>query len=299
MTAIQKVALLGKGFLGSAVLDQLIKSGFSVTVLTRSRSSIQEVPAGVAVVEVDYASADSLEQALRGHDAVVSTINSAAFMIQKPAIDASIRAGVKRFIPADFGALTTAPEAQDLPVHARPVEIQNYLKEKAELGELEYTILAVGLFLEYVVSSPFVVDRVNRTAVLYDGGEHPFSTTSVASIGKAVAGALKNADATRNRVLHVHDMVLTQKKVLALAKKYNPPAEAWTESDVDAEAELADMVNQISEKGMEMPLVLGLLKAAVFSGKYPSAYKKVDNELLGLGITGEEVLETMFDAKWN
>ncbi|GFF56620.1 hypothetical protein IFM61392_06607 [Aspergillus lentulus] len=299
MTAIQKVALLGKGFLGSAVLDQLIKSGFSVTVLTRSRSSIQEVPAGVEVVEVDYASADSLEQALRGHDAVVSTINSAAFMIQKPAIDASIRAGVKRFIPADFGALTTAPEAQDLPVHARPVEIQDYLKEKAELGELEYTILAVGLFLEYVVSSPFVVDRVNRTAVLYDGGEHPFSTTSVASIGKAVAGALKNADATRNRVLHVHDMVLTQKKVLALAKKYNPPAEAWTESDVDAEAELADMVNQISEKGMEMPLVLGLLKAAVFSGKYPSAYKKVDNELLGLGITNEEVLETMFDAKWN
>ncbi|GIK05557.1 hypothetical protein Aspvir_009670 [Aspergillus viridinutans] len=193
-----------------------------------------------------------------------------------------------------FGALSTAPEAQDLPVHARSVEIQNYLKEKAHSGELEYTIFAVGVFLDYVVSRPTVVDSVNRTAVLYDGGEHPFSTTSVASIGKAVVGALKNADATRNRVLRVHDMVLTQRKVLTLAKKYTPPAEAWTESSVNAEAELADLLNQISEKGMEMPLVLGLLKAAVFGGKYPSEYKKVDNELLGLGIRGDEELEAMF-----
>ncbi|GFG16747.1 isoflavone reductase-like protein [Aspergillus udagawae] len=296
MTVIQNVALLGKGFLGSAVLDQLVKAGFSVTVLTRSRSSIQGVPTGVEVTEVDYASADSLEHALRGHDAVVSTISPAGFMIQKPAIDASIRAGVKRFIPADFGALSTAPEAQGLPVHARPLEIQNYLKEKAHSGELEYTIFAVGVFLDYIVSRPTVVDSVNRTAVLYDNGEHPFSATSLASIGKAVVGALKNADATRNRVLYVHDMVLTQRKVLALAKKYSPPAEAWTESSVDAEATLADLGNQISEKGMQMPLVAGLFKAAVLSGKYPSAYKKVDNEMLGLGIMDEEALEAMFAA---
>lgn len=46
-------------------------------------------------------------------------------------------------------------------MHAHPVEIQNYLKEKARLGELEYTILNMGLFLDYVVSNPFIIDRVN------------------------------------------------------------------------------------------------------------------------------------------
>ncbi|KAL3411903.1 NmrA-like family protein [Aspergillus fumigatus] len=163
----------------------------------------------------------------------------------------------------NFRALTTALEAQ---------------------GELEYTILAVGLFLDYVVSSPFVVDQANRMA-------HPFSTTSVARIGKAVAGALRNADATKNRVLYVHDM--------HWQGSYNPPAEAWTELNVDAEAELADMVHQIGEKRIEMSLILGLLKAAVFSGKYPSEYKTVDNELLGLGIMGEEELEAMFGGKCN
>lgn len=46
-----------------------------------------------------------------------------------------------------------------------------------------------------------------------------------------------------------------------------------------------------------MSLILGLLKAAVFSGKYPSEYKTVDNELLGLGIMGEEELEAMFGGE--
>ncbi|KAH1759223.1 hypothetical protein KXX56_004867, partial [Aspergillus fumigatus] len=73
--------------------------------------------------------------------------------------------------------------------------------------------------------------------------------------------------------------------------------EAWTELNVDAEAELADMVHQIGEKRIEMSLILGLLKAAVFSGKYPSEYKTVDNELLGLGIMGEEELEAMFGGE--
>lgn len=44
-------------------------------------------------------------------------------MIQQPALNASIWAGVKCFILADFGALTIAPEAQDLPVHTHPMEI--------------------------------------------------------------------------------------------------------------------------------------------------------------------------------
>jgi hypothetical protein len=63
------------------------------------------------------------------------------------------------------------------------VEYQNYLKEMARLGELEYTILAVGLFLDYVVSSPFVVDRVNRTAVLYDSLYDCFSRATVSGLG--------------------------------------------------------------------------------------------------------------------
>ncbi|RLL93862.1 hypothetical protein CFD26_100337 [Aspergillus turcosus] len=162
-------------------------------------------------------------------------------------------------------------QAQRLPVHGRPVEVQSYLQEKARLGELEYTIIAVGLFLDYVVPSPIVVDLVNRTAVLYNGGEHPFSTTSVASIGKAIG--------------------------FGIGEKVHSACRGLEKTNVDAEAELAKFGRQTSEKGMELPLVLGLLKAAVFGGKYPSAYKNVDNELLGLGLMGEDELEARFAAR--
>lgn len=68
-------------------------------------------------------------------------------------------------------------------MHAHPVEIQNYLKEKARLGELEYTILNMGLLLDYVVSNPFIIDRVNQTAVLYDSLYNCFSQATVSGLG--------------------------------------------------------------------------------------------------------------------
>ncbi|OQE09311.1 hypothetical protein PENFLA_c112G06827 [Penicillium flavigenum] len=66
-----------KGLLGSAVLEQLAKAQFTTTVLTRSQSPLKDIPPGVQVKEADYTSIDSLKDALRGNDVVVSTLNPA------------------------------------------------------------------------------------------------------------------------------------------------------------------------------------------------------------------------------
>ncbi len=101
-----------KGLLGSAVVDQLAAAGFAVTVLTRNRSSLKDLPSGIEAVEVDYNSVESLANALRGQDVIVTTTSAEALSNQKPIIDAAIAAGVKRFIPSDFGSFTHDPEAQ-------------------------------------------------------------------------------------------------------------------------------------------------------------------------------------------
>ncbi|GFF56722.1 hypothetical protein IFM62136_03199 [Aspergillus lentulus] len=297
MSSIQKVALLGKGFLGSAVLENLVNAGFTVTVFTRSRDSLQGIPAEVKVAEVDYSSAGSLEVALRGHDAVVSTLALQAIPLQKLAIDASILAGVRRFVPADFGALTVDPRADALPNHGRLLEIQQYLREKASSGELEYTIFAVGPFLENVLSKPFALNYESHTAVLYDDGNHPFSTTSVNTIGKAVAAALKDARATKNRVLRIHNTVLTQQKLLALARKHAAPGVVWKESRVDADAELASAIKRVTTGDLSPLALLAVIRAAVLGGKYEAEYKDVDNEWLGLGFLSDLELEKKFSAQ--
>ncbi|KAK4867601.1 hypothetical protein LT330_001111 [Penicillium expansum] len=294
MKPIRNVALLGKGWLGSAILEQLVNSGFQVTVLSRTARSVDEPPSSVKTVQVDYSSIDSLVAALQGQDAVVSTIGSSGISAQKTVIDASIQAGVRRFIPSDFGALTTRPGAESLPLNALWIDIQKYLKEKALSGQIEYTLFAVGPFLEFVMSMPFLTDLQTQTAPLYDNGEHTFSSTSVSSVAKAVAGALKNAAETKNRLVSVHDIVLTQNKVLNLAKKYSGPDLKWVENPVDAAAELGTILENTKQSDLDLFKTLALLKAALLGGKFEAEFKNLDNDLVGVRLLSDDEFEKIF-----
>ncbi|KAJ5963694.1 uncharacterized protein N7479_003570 [Penicillium vulpinum] len=296
MEPIRNVALLGKGWLGSAILEQLVNSGFQVTVLSRTARSADEPPASIKTLQVDYSSIDSLVSALQGQDAVVSTVGSSGISAQKTVIDASIQAGVRRFIPSDFGALTTRPGGESLPLNALWIEIQKYLKEKALSGQIEYTLFAVGPFLEFVMSMPFLTDLQTQTAPLYDNGMHTFSSTSVSSVGKAVAGALKNAPATKNRLVSVHDIVLTQNKVLDLAKKYSGPDVKWIEDPVNAAVELETILENTKQGDLDLFKTLALLKAALLGGKFEAEFKIVDNDLVGVPLLSDDEFERIFAA---
>ncbi|KAJ5373252.1 hypothetical protein N7517_005258 [Penicillium concentricum] len=294
MEPIRNVALLGKGWLGSTVLEHLVNTGFQVTVLSRTAGSMDEPSSSVKTVQVDYSSIDSLVAALKGQDAVVSTVGAPGISAQKTVIDASIQAGVRRFIPSDFGALTTRPGAESLPLNALWIEIQNYLKEKALSGQIEYTLFAVGPFLEFVMSMPFLTDLQTQTVPLYDNGVHTFSSTSVSSVGKAVAGALKNAAATKNRLVSVHDIVLTQNKILNLAKKYSGPDVKWMESPVDAAAELETILENTKQSDLDLFKTLALLKSALLGGKFEAEFKILDNDLVGVSLLSDDEFEKIF-----
>ncbi|CAI7670186.1 unnamed protein product [Penicillium palitans] len=294
MEPIRNVALLGKGWLGSAILEQLMNTGFQVTVLSRTARSVDEAPSSITTMQVDYSSIDSLVAALRGQDAVVSTVGSSGISAQKTVIDASIQAGVRRFIPSDFGALTTRPGAESLPLNALWIDIQNYLKEKALSGQIEYTLFAVGPFLEFVMSMPFLTDLQTQTAPVYDDGVHTFSSTSVSSVGKAVAGALKNAAATKNRLVSVHDIVLTQNKVLNLAKKYSGSDVKWIEDPLNAAAELEIILENTKQRDLDLFKTLALLKAALLGGKFEAEFKTLDNDLVGVRLLSDDEFEKIF-----
>ncbi|KAF5637112.1 hypothetical protein F52700_4849 [Fusarium sp. NRRL 52700] len=298
MSSYEKVALLGKGLLGSVVLEELVNAGFSVTVLSRNPAAIKDLPFGVKTHQVDYSSEDSVVEALRGNDVAVATFGSGAIMGQEPIIEACIKAGVKRYIPADWGSVTTDPEARTLPINYPLVQVQESLKKKAEASLLEYTIFSVGAFLDVLLDFPFILDINTSSIQVFDNGEHGFSTTSLHNIGKAVAGALNAPEETKNRNLFIHDTVLTQAKVLAIAKKYSPPTVQWTETKVDGQKELETSLENFSKDPTDFNLIFPLLKAAMLSGKYRAAYPKVDNELVGIPLLTDEELEKKFAPKF-
>ncbi|PON29054.1 hypothetical protein TGAM01_v202162 [Trichoderma gamsii] len=297
MASFKHIALLGKGMLGSAILPQLLEKGFEVTLFTRSKSSVKDLPSGVHVAEVDYSSLSSLTEAMKGKDVVICTITSTAIPEQKVIIDAAVQAGVKRFIPADFGALSTDPSAKDLPIHISTAQIRQYLAEKAENGQIEYTVFSNGLFLELIFSFPFVFDYANRKVELIDNGENPFSVTTVASIGKAVANALKDPEGTKNRIIFIHDLTVTQAQLVRLVKKHSSPELAWTETNLDSSVELQKSLESFAQDGFNMENAPRLLRSALLGGKYASAYKNVENERFGLKLWTEKELDAFVASK--
>lgn len=280
-----------KGLLGSAVLSELVKGGFEVTLLSRSNKTDEDLPPNVRRLAVDYNNKQSLVDALNGQDAVVSTVAGEAIPAQKLMIDAAIESGVRRFIPSDFGSLTTNPAASQFPHHVNMVDIQQYLKSKSH--EIEYTIFSIGGFTEFVVNSGFAFDWEHKTAELWGDGSSGISSTSLSGVGRAIVGALKNPEPTKNRNLFIHELVVTQSQVISLAKKYSPGAE-WTITNVSDPLAECDRLEAIVKETPSFPNIMAFLKATVLSGKYQAHYQKVDNDLVGLPLLSEKDLESRF-----
>ncbi|KAK1964987.1 NAD(P)-binding protein [Colletotrichum sublineola] len=301
MSTFVNVALLGKGYLGSAIVTELVNADFKVTVLGRSDSAKEGLPAGVRFKVVDYASIDSLTPALQGQDVVVSTVSKGGLLTQSTAIDACIKAGVKRYIPSDWGSFTTDPKAHsELAAVLGPMfDTQRYIIEKAGAGEIEYTIFSIGGFTDYFAHRPIAFDYINKSVELFDDGKHGFSSTSIAGIGKAVVGALKNPRATKNRNLKIHELVLSQAQLLALAKKYSPPGAQWKETKLDGKAEFDMALKAALEDPSSEHKVLAVIKAALLGGRYASVYDKVDNELVGVPLLTEKDLEVIMAAAFS
>lgn len=266
-----------------------------MTVLKRA-SSKAEFPPSVKVIPVDYSSVADLTVALTGQDAVVSALTTSAMATQLPLIEASIAASVKRFIPSEFGSDTGNPNASKLPVYQSKIAVhQNLQKQAVVHPEFTYTLIRNGVFLDWGLALGFHLQFDSETPPFYDGGDRPFSTTTLATIGQAVVGVLRHFDETRNRVVFVHDAVVTQRKILSIAQKIAPDRK-WnpvTVNTIDMEAKSRD---SYAKSVYDLNSSLGFLCRAVFGEGYGGDFQNVDNELLGIGFKTDADLEELVRA---
>ncbi|TGJ87303.1 hypothetical protein E0Z10_g1444 [Xylaria hypoxylon] len=296
MSVIKNVVLAGAtGNLGPAILEQLVKGGFHVTVFTR-KSSSNEYPPSVTITPVDYDSVESLTAALQGQDAVVSTLGSAGFSKQLNLIEAAVKANVKRFIPSEFGSDTSNPKNAGLPVFADKITVQKALVKEAANGNISYTYIYTGPFFDWGLKVGFVLNVSEKSIALYDGGERNFSTTTLGSVGKAVVGVLKKPDETKNRKVYVQDAAPTLKQLKAVAEKVT--GAAWQGKEVSVETDV--LAPALAELGKENPdpskFVFPLLITSIWGDGYGSHFQKLDNELLGLKEFTEADIEAVVAA---
>ncbi|KAF7561539.1 hypothetical protein G7046_g2603 [Stylonectria norvegica] len=288
MSAIKNVAIAGaSGSLGSIIFKKLVEAGFSVKVLTRAGSS-SKFPSGTDVAEVDYESLESLKAALEGQDAFISTLNQASPGVERRLADAAAATGIKRFIPSDFGSNLDVPRTRKLPVYVEKVKIQDHLIELSKTTSLSYTVIYNAAFLDWGLEKGFLLDFAHpEQQKIYDGGDVEFSATTLPTIATAVVGVLNHLEETKNRSVYIQDTVITQNKVLALAKQL-APGKPWGTIDLKLDDVTAKADERLAKGLYDFETFAPYLFRGLMDPTYGAKFEKTDNALLGIKGFGDE-----------
>lgn len=184
-----KIALIGAtGYVGAAVLEELLSRGHAVVALARTPAKIAPRP-GLEVVAADAYEAASVAAAVKGVDAVISAFNpgwtdpeiKAHFLAGAEAIDAGVRAaGVKRLLViGGAGSLYVAPGVQLIDTPHFPAAYFDGADGARRLLAM-YRDGTVGAGLDWTFLSPPVMfsaasplAHAPRTGRYRVGGEEP------------------------------------------------------------------------------------------------------------------------------
>ncbi|KAL9111545.1 MAG: hypothetical protein Q9227_004033 [Pyrenula ochraceoflavens] len=220
MSIIKSIAVIGAGGnIGKAVLPLLQAASFDITVISR-KNSTSTFPSDVRSIKCDY-SPDRLTEALHGQDAVLCLINSDSTdfeAVESVIVDAAGAAGVKFFVPSEFGHDTTDERVvSHLPLFEAKNRIISRLRQKEVLG-MTWTGVITGGFFDWAMSlGVFDIDIRRGTARIWDSGNTRFCATNLSSIARALVTLLSDPsarEAAKNRHVHICSIVTSQNEIL-------------------------------------------------------------------------------------
>jgi len=283
MTIIKTVALAGaNGSVGKPMLEELIHQGYTVTVLARSEST-STYPSTVKTVKVDFGNKSQLVSALRNQDAFISTIGSEGGQDAILLSESVIEAGVKRFIPSEFGSDKTNAEVCKLPFYAPKLAAQTRLEELTASSDCQttWTHVYCNAFVDYCLRVPLIADLKQKKITLWDGGDVKYTATPTKAVAKATVNILKNLEATKNRAVKISSITLTQKRVLLAAQKALG-SEGWTVTDKTTESAVKESYAALkAEPNNVMVWIMGFLSFAIFAQEAGGNFSNSpDNKLL-------------------
>ncbi|CCT70511.1 uncharacterized protein FFUJ_06490 [Fusarium fujikuroi IMI 58289] len=282
---------VGTGRLGPPIIKHLLRNGFKVSVLTRN-PSLAKLSADVDVIGADYSSAETLSPSLvgRGFDAIVIILNRLAYDASVVAMQAAVNAGIYRAIPSFFGVSLDNPEIANMPFMKTKLPVLNDVLAKAQKGEITYTGINTGMFLDWVLDEDIFVGLSGKApSRVADGGDIPMSATTLDDIGKATSAVLLKPEETVNKLYYIHTVVMTQNQVLGYAREAAPGADFAVEQ-VDTKVMVEAAWERYNDGIRDRVSVRDFVIRASY-GMGNGFFPKTDNEFLGIRQWSDEELK--------
>lgn len=247
--SIHSVAVIGaNGTLGTVLLESLVNTkSFTITALIRSGSLFTPpYPASqVRVAHVDKSlSLPSLTEAFKGQDAVIACFRFSDPEAHIRVVEAASAAGVKLFIPADFGSIDADNKrAQELvPLYRHKVAARRRAEALAEQNPaFSWTGIVCGHFFEWGITEGFFHAYLDKqVAEVFDGGKHRASTTTLTRVGEAVIRILRRYpdETIRNRTLFIQSFCIDQNELVEALERAT--GAKWSKKDLDSEKFIAE-----------------------------------------------------------
>ncbi|MGN6494924.1 MAG: NAD(P)-dependent oxidoreductase [Agriterribacter sp.] len=203
-----KVALIGAtGFVGKAILNELLHRGHEVTAIARNTETVQQNKSVIAK-QVNVLDAEAVSAAVKGHDAVISAYNAGwtnpnlynEFLQGSQAIQDGVKkSGVKRLlVNGGAGSLFVAEGLQAVDTPNFPAEwkagalaARDYLNILKNEQDLEWTFLSPALEMHQGTSGERKgTYRTGKDTPVYN--EAGRSIISVEDVALAIVDEIEN-----------------------------------------------------------------------------------------------------------
>lgn len=287
------------GGIGKYITEFLLKTGkHKVTAVTREDST-NTLPAGVLPKKISYDNQDSLVEALKGQDALIITMSvMAPPENQTKLIDAAAAAGVPWVLPNEFGGDPLSVEmGRDTFLGAQKRLFRDQIEA---LGKSSWVGVACGFWYEYSLGGGeerYGFNIPARTLVLMDDGTTKINTSTMPSVGRAVAALLSlkilpddsddkstSLASFRNKPLYISSFTIGQQDMLDSVQRVSGAgARDWKVTRTTAR-ERFDSGHELLKSGERIGFPRLLYARAFFPGSSLNfeANRGLHNEVLGL-----------------
>ncbi|KAI1861836.1 hypothetical protein JX265_009339 [Neoarthrinium moseri] len=223
MAVFKNVVLIGAtGAIGSVILEALLKeSVFEVTILQRASSQSKLSPALKSIKIDDGYPTEALISTFQEQDVILNCMTSMSVADQFRMIDAAIAAGVKRYVPSEYGLNNLRSDAQAVNAVFRDKDkVQEYLRLKVSEEAIEWMSISCGMWIKWSMINNFLGMHVsNKKFVFWDDGQGLFSCTTEENTAAGVVQALKTPGLTKNTNVFLSDFAISQKQLLSTIER--------------------------------------------------------------------------------